>query len=58
MYEITYLGKKIIDGGISPINFIREVLRLKNFNGEEGVYQNDLKQEFLITKVEKQWKKF
>ena len=53
MYEVTYLGKKIIDGGISPINFIKEVLRLKDFNGEEGVYQNDLKQEFLITKAEK-----
>ena len=53
MYEVTYLGKKIIDGGISPINFIREVLRLKDFNGEEGVYRNDIEQEFLITKVEK-----
>ena len=53
MYEITYLGKNIIEVGISPISFIKEVLRIKDFNGKEGVYQNDLQQEILITEVKK-----
>ena len=51
MYEITYLGENIIEGGIANIDFIKEVLRIKDFNGKDGVYQNDLQQEILITEV-------
>ena len=53
MYKITYLGENIIEGGIAHINFIKEVLRIKDFNGKDGVYQNDLQQEILITEVKK-----
>lgn len=51
MYEITYIGENIIEGGIHHINFIKEVLRIKDFNEKDGVYQNDLQQEILITEV-------
>ena len=53
MYQITYLGENIIEGWITHISFIKEVLRIKDFDGKEGVYQNDLQQENLITEVKK-----
>ena len=51
MYQIIYLGENIIEGGIVHISFIKEVLRIKDFDGKEVVYQNDLQQEILITEV-------
>ena len=53
MYQITYLEENIIEGVIANIDFIKEVLRIKDFNGKDGVYQNDLQQEILITEVKK-----